>query len=490
MNLLLNIWSESSLPRRGLFVGLGLGLLALFAWAVHGIVTPSYQTLFRNLRPQDAATITAELDKQKIKYRLDAGGATILVPESQVHGARIKVLGKDLPLSGTVGFELFNNADLGLTEFAQKVNYQRALQGELARTIMSMEVIESARVHLTLPDSGYLRRATSKPKASVAVALKTAGLLDKSTVRSIQRLVAAAVPDLELSDVAVINQSVQGAHPATPDVAGLSSDPRLEQKFEMEAHYVRRTLAQADKLFGAGRTQVTVDLVLNFDQTKVLNESTSSTGSGSRVSKTSDSRSTSDQSPSDHAAGTQLQVAGPAPAKASETVAPVAKHHSQRRVEETTLALGTIQRINVGALVAGKVDKADLERFKTLVSISIGLDAERGDNIAIFNTDAPPDIFEHAGDKPAGASTPEPTSPSVAIPSSGLATDKRGWPVGVQALALGLLIAVLLAGIWWAWRAHVRRGASVGTPPTLSDEDRARMVRRLSELLQEKAVSP
>lgn len=487
MNLLLNIWNESSSVKKGVFVGLLLVLGGLFAWGVYWVAMPSYQTLFRNLRPQDAATITAELDKQKIKYRLDAGGGTILVPESQVHSARVKVLGKDLPLSGTVGFELFNNADLGLTEFAQKVNYQRALQGELARTIMSLESVESARVHLTLPDSGYLRRAGSKPKASVAIAPKTPGALDKATVRSIQRLVAAAVPDLELSDVAVVNQSAQASPAAASDVSGLSTDPRMEQKFEMEEHYVRRILAHADKIFGAGRTQVTVDLTLNFDQTKVLNESTSSSGTAERAASAADARTSSD----DRTAGAEHAVG--VAAKAEPAAAAVSRRNSQRRVEETTVAPGAIRRIHVGALVEGRVDKADLERFKALVASSIGLVSERGDNIAIFNTETPAaaQVDAQPGKAMGAPAAVAPGAESAA--TQRLLTASAGKPgstVGAEALALGLLIAVLIAVIGWFWRAQVARVGPASGVATLSDEERSRMVRRLSEMLQEKAVGP
>lgn len=485
MNPILNTWNESSLARRGFFVAALLGLMALFAWAVYAVMLPSYQTLFRNLRPQDAATITAELDKQKIKYRLEAGGATILVPESQVHGARIKVLGKDLPLSGTVGFELFNNADLGLTEFAQKVNYQRALQGELARTIMSLDAVESARVHLTLPDSGYLRRATSKPKASVAIALKTGGVLEKAMVRSIQRLVAAAVPDLELADVAVINQAAQGAQAGAAETSTLSTDPRLEQKFEMEEHYVRRIQAQADKLFGVGRTQVNVDLVLNFDQTRLLNESTSSSGTAERTA--AEPRAPGEGNILERTFGVESQTSGPASAKSMESTGlPMSKRSSQRRVEEVTVAQGAIRRINVGALVEGRVDKAELERFKALVSSSIGLVAERGDTISVFNTDVP---VVNAAVAPGAAIAAEPGTQGAGIEPPSTLMGKSGF-VGVQALTLWLLMAALIVLIGWIWSRHVARAPIPGKAAALSPQERERMAQRLSELLQDKVVSP
>src|SRR3954454_16858263 len=122
-------------------------LLAAF-WLL--FLRTDYGVLFSRLREPDAATIVAELDKRKIPYRLEQGGTTILVPADRVDNTRLAVMGEDLPLKGQVGFELFNKSDMGLTDFAQKINYQRALQGELARTIMTVESVDSARVHLSI----------------------------------------------------------------------------------------------------------------------------------------------------------------------------------------------------------------------------------------------------------------------------------------------------------------------------------------------------
>ena len=161
--------------------------------------------LFSKLRPMDAATIVAELDKKKVPYHLADGGATILVAENQVDATRLAILSQDLPLKGAVGFELFNKSDIGLTEFAQKINYQRALQGELARTIMTMDAIDTARVHLSLPEPTIFRDDKRPPKASIALTLKPGKPLALGTVAGIRRLVAAAVPDLDVANVVVVD---------------------------------------------------------------------------------------------------------------------------------------------------------------------------------------------------------------------------------------------------------------------------------------------
>ena len=138
--------------------------------------------LFSNLRPTDAATIVAELDKKKVPYRLADDGTTILVSADKVDATRLGILSQDLPLKGSVGFELFNKSDIGLTEFAQKINYQRALQGELSRTIMAIDAVDTARVHLSLPEDTIFRDDKRSPKASIALTLKPGRSLSTTSV--------------------------------------------------------------------------------------------------------------------------------------------------------------------------------------------------------------------------------------------------------------------------------------------------------------------
>jgi len=159
-------------------VGLGAGLLAilvLFALSLAWVTRDNYQVLFSDLDPQDGVAIVAELERMKIPYRLADNGGTVLVDQESVHKTRLKLMGKGINLKGTVGFELFNNSEFGMTEFAQKINYQRAMQGELARTIMSLDEVKHARVHLVVPDQGLLRRGTVKPKASVTLTVRPGG---------------------------------------------------------------------------------------------------------------------------------------------------------------------------------------------------------------------------------------------------------------------------------------------------------------------------
>jgi flagellar M-ring protein FliF len=242
----------SKQARIGLVSGIALilVLLVITAWYVLRV---EYQVLFADLKPQDAQAMTAELDRLKIPYKLGDSGTAILVDQATVHNTRIKLMGKDFPLHGAVGFELFNNTDFGMTEFAQKINYQRALQGEITRTILGLAEVQDARVHLALPEQGLFKQATSRAKAAIHLTLRQGHLLRQEQITGIQRLVAAAVPSMAVQDVTIVdNRGV-----ALTRVAGTEGETdnsqRLDLKRDTETHLSRKAGAVLDRVFGPGQ---------------------------------------------------------------------------------------------------------------------------------------------------------------------------------------------------------------------------------------------
>jgi flagellar M-ring protein FliF len=173
-----------------------------------------------------------------VPRRLADGGATVLVPADRLDDARVLIGGSDIPSKGAVGFELFNKSDMGLTDFAQKINYQRALQGELERTIMMAEGVERARVHLALPERSLFRTDRSVPKAAVEVVPASGRNLDAARVAGIQRLVSSAVPDLAAGDVAVLDGN--GRVLSVDDAAGDAVSPDDEQRHAVARYYRAR----------------------------------------------------------------------------------------------------------------------------------------------------------------------------------------------------------------------------------------------------------
>ncbi|MEI9851949.1 MAG: flagellar basal-body MS-ring/collar protein FliF [Sphingomonas sp.] len=208
-----------------LLAGIFAAVTAVLAAGYFLFLRADYVVLAQNLRPADASLVVAELDKRGAAYRLRDGGGTILVPEDQADATRVAIAGSDAAAHGQIGFELFNKSDMGLTNFAQKINYQRALQGELMRTIAMMDGVESARVHLALPERALFRGDRSPPRAAVTVAMKPGQTADPSRVAGIQRLVAAAVPDLPETGVVVLDASGRVISPSAPATAAEDRPP-------------------------------------------------------------------------------------------------------------------------------------------------------------------------------------------------------------------------------------------------------------------------
>ncbi|HTN14558.1 MAG TPA: flagellar basal-body MS-ring/collar protein FliF [Sphingomonadaceae bacterium] len=233
--------------RQFLLIGAILaGVIAVLAIVWFAFLRPGYGILYEDLREADAAEIVAVLDKQGIEYRLEDEGRRLLVPEEEVGRARVLVAGSGAAMGGTVGFELFNEADMGLTEFAQKVNFQRALQGELARTIMGMEGISFARVHLSLPERTLFRANQTGPKGAVTLQMQGNAALDPARVSGIQQLVASAVPDLPAREVAVLDH--RGRLLNALPVEGAAIPAELDERSALEEYYRARVRGVAEKL--------------------------------------------------------------------------------------------------------------------------------------------------------------------------------------------------------------------------------------------------
>lgn len=199
----------SAKPRSGpslriIALVMALVLTLLIGWYVL-VLRQNYALLYSDLRPREAAAVVEALEKQGVPYRLGEGGAEIRVPASRLDEARLDLASSDAPLGGLDGFELFNESDMGLTDFAQKIRYQRALQGELARTIMMMEGVADARVHISMPERTLFRGERRNAEAAVTLVMRTPEHETPARIEGVQRLVAASVPDLLISDVVVLN---------------------------------------------------------------------------------------------------------------------------------------------------------------------------------------------------------------------------------------------------------------------------------------------
>ncbi|WP_070361179.1 flagellar basal-body MS-ring/collar protein FliF [Duganella sp. HH105] len=369
-------------------IGIAVGVLliaglaaALGFWAYR----TDYQVLFADVAPADAASMTAELDKMKTPYQLADGGNTILVPKDLVYKTRLKLMGKELPLHGAVGFEVFNNADFGMTEFVQKVNYLRAIQGELTRTILSIEEIQAARVHLALPEQGLFKKAQTKPKASVTLTMKSGKVLAAEQIAGIQRLVAASVPDIVSADVTVLNQHGVALTRVAQGDGGETAMTQLDGKRGTEDYLLKKVTQVLDRTYGAGEAVASIDVALNLDQSKVTTEEVlpaknsdpAANATGVVVRERSSSRDGADATGA--AVGT-ARVNGAPASNTSEF-----DYQVGRRVEQVVVAGGAVKRMTIAVLVKRDMDEEQLARLKEVVALAAGFDSRRGDAVVVYS---------------------------------------------------------------------------------------------------------
>jgi flagellar M-ring protein FliF len=239
-------------PQQKVFLGVGLGLtLAVAAFFVRMIVTPDNKTLMTGLEPADVQTISAQLAAKKIPYVVNPDGTSISVPKDQLDAARLEVASHDSTHSGRIGYEIFDKASWGQTEFDEKVNYQRALEGELERTIQTISNVKSARVHLVMASDSVFLDKERGAKASVTLRLKR-GSLSREELSSISRLVAGAVDELKPTDVVIIDAD-------SNETLGQNSNP-ADGGDGVDQELTRRLMATLAPVVGADRVHATVNV--------------------------------------------------------------------------------------------------------------------------------------------------------------------------------------------------------------------------------------
>lgn len=388
---IISFWNEADLGTR---IGFGFGagvILLMVGFMAYWALRSDYQALFTDLDARDAAVIVEELKRAKVPYRIGEGGSKILVKEDAVHETRLSLMGRGLPISGGVGFEIFDNKDVGMTEYAQKINYQRALQGELARTIMAFDLVKFARVHLVVAESSIFKRDKVRPKASVSLVVKPGGQLSNEQIAGIQRLIAASVPGLNSNMVTVLDQrgvTLSAAVDGDDNAAMASSKLRLKR--EVETYLSLKVGEIMDRAFGPGQAIVSVDATLNFDQVSRTFEEIIPTGSnaggegGMVVRKRQSVYRQSKGGATRVVNGDPEYAAGASPALNSTTEV---EYELSKRIEQIVSTPGGIRRVSVGVIVPRPMGAKQLEHVREIVSTAFGFNAGRGDVISVQSLD-------------------------------------------------------------------------------------------------------
>lgn len=436
MNAFSEFWNGlGRSARSGLVAGVVL-IALLTALAAAWLLREPYGVLFTGLSQSDMSSMAAELERMKVPYRVGDDGA-LLVPEAAVGKTRLALVNRDVPLHGAVGFEVFNNEEFGASDFVQKINYQRALQGELTRTILSIDEVESARVHLALPEQGLFRKEQERAKASVTVGMKPGRTLQPLQVQGIQRLVAASVPDVLAQDVTVLDQhgvplSRQAADGADALAGGGAAG--LDLKSSTERYLTQKAEAVLDRSFGKGQAVVSVDAVFVEQQTRVTTEEVLPARGGNADNVPTGVVVRERQNSRDGDAAT--------PANGAQVTTSETEYQVGKRTEQVTSPAGALKRLEVAVVVRRAMSDAELERVRDIVSATIGLNRERGDIVTVQaiapQADAAPAVPAVPAAMPAAV-------PAVAKPRPADGPPAVTWVIlGVAAL-LALLAAVLFA---------------------------------------------
>ncbi len=196
-------------------------MVVLWLWSQQ----PDYRVLFSNYADKDGGAIVSVLEQMNVPYKFSDSGTAILVPSNQVHELRLKLAAQGLPRGGNIGFELLENQKFGVSQFVEQVNFQRALEGELERSIQSISAVEVARIHLAIPKSSVFVRDQLKPTASVLLNLRQGRVLDQQQVSAIVHLVASSVPELSAADVTVVDQNGNLLSDSSKKNGGNNLDP-------------------------------------------------------------------------------------------------------------------------------------------------------------------------------------------------------------------------------------------------------------------------
>jgi len=391
-------------PQRLVAMGaVTLALIGFFAFLVFRMSQPPFQVLFSDLSPTDSNTIIRDLDSKGIKYELRGDGATILVPRDNATRLRMDFAAKGVPTGGSVGYEIFDKADsFSSTSFVQGINQLRALEGELARTIRSIDRVQQARVHLAIPEKRLFQREMQEPRASIV--LKLRGELDAGQIRAIRHLAATAVQGLKPDKVSIVDESGR----LLADGAGVDNDTAALAADKQTAHE-KRLRGQVEEIVasivGRGRARVQVAAEMDFNR---VQQTTENYDPESRVVRSTQTRTENQQSQENRDG--QVTVANELPqAQQQNQTNPQQRDQTQRSEEITNfeysrtnrtevIEAGRVKRLSVAVLVDGVYTPAangqpsyqprsaeELERIATLVRSAIGFDRNRGDQVEVIN---------------------------------------------------------------------------------------------------------
>lgn len=393
----------------GMLVALAAAASLVAAWWLWS-QTPDWRVLYSNLADRDGGAVVAALGQMNVPYKVAEGGGAILVPSAQVHDARLKLASQGLPRGSVVGFEILDGQRLGATQFQEQVAYQRALEGELARSIQALAAVAAARVHLAIPRASSFLRESQKPTASVLLNLHHGRSLERSQVAGIVHLVASSVPELAPRGVSVVDQNGTLLSTGPSGEGGNTLDAgQLAYVNQMETGFARRIEEILEPVVGRANVRAQVTAEVDFSQQESTAETFKPNASGQdSVLRTQNVTEQTD------ARGPALGVAGaasnsPTPTAAVSAAGVGAGTGSQRRetstryevdrtVKRVRQPVGTLRRLSAavvvnhhratdeeGTVTTTPLAPAQMAQIEALAKEAIGFSAARGDTLSVAN---------------------------------------------------------------------------------------------------------
>ncbi|WP_043832041.1 flagellar basal-body MS-ring/collar protein FliF [Muricoccus aerilatus] len=379
--------------------GTALAVLGLLAWFGMRAGQPGMALLYSDLDARDAGAVVATLDRQKVPYRLGAGGTTILVPEEMVPRLRLSLAREGLPAGGNVGWEIFDRGEsLTTTPFQQDVNRLRAMEGELARTIRGLAGVRAARVHLVLPRREAFSRQQSEAQASVVLTMQGVQRLDREGVQAVLHLVATAVPGLQARNVSIVDSRGELLARGGQAVSGPAAAATQEEMRRAEGMRIARSLEEMlERSLGAGRVRAEATVEMDFDRVQTTeerfdpeNQVPRSVQNSQEQSRGADGGNVSvaNQLPGADGAG---GGGGSSESKSEETT----NFEIGKTVRNTVREHPVVRRLSVAVLVDGVWEGTppafrergaeELARIGTLVRSAVGFDERRGDRVEVVS---------------------------------------------------------------------------------------------------------
>ena len=406
MNNFVATLQQLGAARLGVMGAIILGLLTFFVFLSMRISSPEMKLLYTDLSTTDSGAVAAKLEETEIEYEISSDGSRILVPSNEVGRARMLLAAAGLPNGGSLGYEIFDKqSGFGTTNFVQNINQVRALEGELSKTITSLDSVRSSRVHIVLPQRELFSRNTRDSSASVFLNIRTGSTIEHQQIAAIQSLVASAVANLKTNNVSIIDSNGNLMAKGGEEEESILSLKTEDLRRNFEARMQRNIEEQISRIVGYGKVTAIVNAQMNFDQVSMNEELYNPEGQVLRSSQTTQEDSTERESSSgDVSIENNLPGMGgdflsdSAPNVQSSRAEEVTNYEISKTVRNVIRQTGQVEKLSISVLVDGRYvedeegnktyeqrTQEEIDQIAALVRTSVGFDENRGDVMKIAN---------------------------------------------------------------------------------------------------------